>query len=88
MSGMRNALRVGGLLLAGCLLVAAIGIAGFAAAVGLGAGWGYSRSDGLMLLGLAAFVAAGGLAAIAVAVLVSEESEPAQRGHPSRLGSR
>ena len=83
---MRTALRVGGLVLAGCLLVAAMGIAAFAAAVVLGEGWGYSRSDGLMLLGLAAFVAAGGLAAIAVAVLVSKESEPARRGHPSRLG--
>ena len=68
--GVREALRFGGLVLGGCLLAAAAGIGVFGVAVVVDADSGYSRSDGVTLLGLAAFVAAGGLAAIAASALL------------------
>jgi hypothetical protein len=72
----RDALRLCGLVLGGCLLAAAAGIGVFAAALVFGADPGYSSSDGVTLLGLAAFVAAGGLAAIAAAALFSSPPSP------------
>ena len=73
---MRGALRLCGIVLGCCLLIAAVGIGVFAAAVFFGAESSYSKSECLTFLGLAAFVAAGGLGAIAAAALVSSPPSP------------
>ena len=73
---MRGALRLFVLVLSGCLLAAAAGIGVFAAALVVDPDGGYSSSDGVTFLGLAAFVAAGGLAAIAAAALFSSPPSP------------
>jgi hypothetical protein len=77
--GVRGALRLCGWILGCCLLVAAIGIGLFACSVFIDPDGSFSRSDSFTYLGLAAFVAAGGLGSIAATALLNSEPTSARK---------